>query len=245
MRPSFRYLIRIAATCTCSIAAAATHAADIDTINLLTPAEFRLLSEDLGALLSYKPLIPSEPLNLTGFDIGIAVTGTQLENRDIWRRAAGTQDVPSVLPLVGVRAHKGLPLNIDLGASYAVVPDSNVRVTSGELRWAVLPGSTLVPAVALRLGASSMSGVDQLEVRTVSYDVSISKGFAFLTPYAGIGRVNVKSTPSGAPLLQREDFGLAKVYAGLNIAFVPFALLIEADRTGDATSYGIKFGVRF
>jgi len=243
MRPSLR---RRLAALTCSVVAGATHAAEIDTLNLLTPDEFRLLSEDIGALLSYKPLIPSEPLGITGFDVAIAVTGTELENREIWRKLTlGSDSVPSVLPLVGARVHKGLPFDIDVGVGYAAVPDSNVRLASGELRWAVIAGGTLVPAVALRVSASRMSGVDELDARTLGYDVSISKGFANFTPYAGVGRVDVKTTPKGAPLLSRQEFGLNKVYAGINIALVPFALLIEADRTGDATSYGVKFGVRF
>jgi len=32
----------------------------------LTQSEFRQLSEDLGAALAYKALIPAEPLDITG-----------------------------------------------------------------------------------------------------------------------------------------------------------------------------------
>ncbi len=58
-----------------------------------------------------------------------------------------------------------------------------------------------------------LSGVDQLDLRTSSVDLSVSKGFAFLTPYAGIGRVDVRSSAPGT-LLKQEKFGLDKVFAG-------------------------------
>ena len=66
-----------------------TNAADnIDQITQLIQTDFRLLSEDLGAALSYKAVIPATPLGLTGFDLGVEVTATQLENRDAWDRAS-------------------------------------------------------------------------------------------------------------------------------------------------------------
>ena len=39
-------------------------AADINNIQALNQAQFRLLSEDLGAALSYKPLTPTTPLGI-------------------------------------------------------------------------------------------------------------------------------------------------------------------------------------
>ena len=52
----------------------------IDQLQNATQNEFRLISEDLGAALSYKPEIPTTPLGLTGFDIGAAISVTKLQN---------------------------------------------------------------------------------------------------------------------------------------------------------------------
>ena len=46
-------------------------AENIDQINQLIQADFRSLSEDLGAALSYKAVIPAKPLGITGFDLGV------------------------------------------------------------------------------------------------------------------------------------------------------------------------------
>ena len=226
-------------------AAPIARAADLNSLQTLTQPEFRLLSEDLGALLSFKPLIPSEPLGLTGFDIGVGVSGTVLENRSVWEKATGGSSVPSTIAVPSLRAHKGLPFDIDVGLSVSRVPSAGVTVTGGELRWAPLAGNAVLPAIALRASASAMSGVDQLKLRTLGFDVSVSKGFLFATPYAGLGTVNVKSKPEASSLKGDEDFNLAKVFAGVNLNLGLGNLAFEADKTGKATSYSAKFGFRF
>ncbi|MFZ2652593.1 MAG: hypothetical protein WA210_21035 [Burkholderiaceae bacterium] len=224
---------------------AASNAADINTLQQLTQAEFRGLSEDLGAALSFKPLIPAEPMGLSGFDIGFAVSGTKLQNRAVFQKAAAGASVPATLPVPSLRVHKGLPLNIDLGLSYAALPSSNIRLIGGEVRWAVLPGSVATPAVALRVSASSLSGVNQLDLRTTGLDVSVSKGFAVLTPYAGVGTVRVKSDAKGNATQTTESFNQTKLFGGLNLNFGLVNWAFEVDKTGQATSYGLKFGLRF
>jgi hypothetical protein len=220
-------------------------AAELNSLQLLSQAEFRLLSQDLGAALSFKPLIPAESMGITGFDAGVAVTGTRLASRAVWSKAAAGADVPSTLPVPTFRLHKGLPLDIDIGVSYAAVPSSNVKMIGGELRWAVLPGSALTPALALRASVNNLSGVDQLSLRTTSFDVSVSKGFALLTPYGGVGTVMVRSKPGAGTSLSEEKFSQTKAFAGLNLNLGLSNFTFEGDRTGGISSYGVKYGLRF
>lgn len=224
-------------------------AANLDTINSLLALpqpqlQFRLLSEDLGAALSYKPLIPAEPLGLTGFDLGIEVSATQLQNTAVY--AAVTRDSTDTLILPRLHVHKGLPFGFDLGVSYAAVPDSNIKLWGAEMRYAILKGGTATPALALRGSYTSLEGVSQLQFNTAGLDLSISKGFAIFTPYAGVGKVWVRSTPDvSIPLLVEEKFDLNKVFVGVNMNLAVINIAIEGDKTGAATSYGIKFGWRF
>jgi len=224
-------------------------AADLNKINTLTQTDFRLLSEDLGAALSYKGLVPAESLGITGFDIGVAATGTSLQHRDILAKAANGSTVPKTLPVTTVRVVKGLPFNIDIGAAVGTVPGTDLRVSGAELRWAILPGSTLMPAIALRGGVSYASGVDQLKLRTTSLDLSISKGFLMFTPYAGVGIVKVSSKYDGNNVdsqpMAKESFDESKVFAGVNLNLGLVNIAVEGDKTGDASSYGLKLGFRF
>ena len=59
-------------------------------------------------------------------------------------------------------------------------------------------------------------------------------GILNVTPYGGVGRVWVRSTPDGVPGLCRESFSQNKIFAGVNV-FLGFNLAFEVDRTGDTT----------
>jgi hypothetical protein len=227
-----------------AVAPLTAQAADITTIGNLTQTQFRLLSEDLGAALSYKPLIPAEPLGVPGFDIGVAVTGTDLKNPLLLSIASAGQSVDTLMPVASVRAHVGLPFGIDVGAAYSQATDSNIEFWGGELRWAFIEGSTALPAVAIRASYTGSTGVDQLKLETAGVDLSISKGIAMFTPYGGIGQVWVKSTPQGVPTLQEESFSQTKFYAGVNV-FLGVNFAFEVDSTGEIVTYGAKVGLRF
>lgn len=220
-------------------------AEDLNSLQALAQREFRLLSEDLGAALSYKGLVPAEPLGITGFDVGVAVTATSFKNVELLERAASGSDIPKTVPVPSLRIYKGLPLNIDVGLSYAAIPGTNVKMVGGELRWAVLPGSTTLPAVAIRASMTRLQGVDQLKLDTQGLDVSVSKGFAMATPYIGVGVNRVKSSPQGVPGLVEESFNQNKIFGGVNLNFGLANLALEADVTDSRTSYGLKFGLRF
>jgi hypothetical protein len=219
-------------------------AQEIDQLQNIVQGEFRLLSEDLGAALSYHAQIPTEPLGISGFDIGVGVTATRLEHLAILERVT-SDDADATLYVPTVRLHKGLPAGFDLGLSYASIPGSNIRFTGGELRYAILEGSATSPAIGVRGSFTKLSGVDQLALSTRGLDVSISKGFAFLTPYAGIGRVWVESDPQGTAGLITEKFSLTRAYIGIGMNLAVMNFNLEGARTGDATSYSLKLGWRF
>ncbi len=221
-------------------------ASNIDRLGDLAQSEFRLFSEDLGAALSYKALAPAEPLGITGFDVGLEVTATNLEHSSLFDLASSGSGF-NTLPAPKLHLHKGLPFNFDVGALLSAVPDSNIRLMGAELRYAFIEGGVTMPAVALRATYTRLSGVDQLDFDTRGVELTISKGFAMLTPYAGVGKVWSTSTPNlPSPVtLSEENFSQDKFYAGANLNFGLMNLAFEGDKTGDATSYGLKLGLRW
>lgn len=148
-------------------------AADLDSLGFLNQAQFRLLSEDLGAALSYKAILPAEPLGTTGFDLGVEVTAVSLENTVVFALASSSDSI-NTLYIPKLHLHKGLPFNVDIGAFFSAVPDSNINLWGAELHYAVLAGSTTMPAIAVRASYSQLNGVNQLEFSTTGVDVSIS-----------------------------------------------------------------------
>lgn len=206
--------------------------------------DFRNVSEDLGSALSYKGLVPAESMGITGFDLGLEITQTDLaKSAALWNTLTG--DDISNLYVPKLHATKGLPLDIDIGAFYSAVPTTDIKLYGGELRWAFMPGSTTMPAIAVRGSMTKLTGVSQLALDTKGLDVSISKGFAMFTPYAGVGQVWTTSTPDAATGLTEESFSQGKVFVGANLNFGLTNLAAEYDKTGEAQSVSLKLGFRF
>lgn len=214
-------------------------AANIDLANFTVQPEFKAFSEDMGAALSYKAIIPAEPLGITGFDIGLEATSTKMRNL---AQATGSSQTNLIVPKLHL--HKGLPFNFDIGAFYSSAPATNIKFYGGELRYAILEGGVAAPAVAIRGSMTKLTGIEQLALSTRGLDISISKGIAMFTPYAGVGRVWVTSTPNGVPGLSEETFQQGKVFVGGNLN-LGANLAVEYDKTGSTQSYSVKLGIRF
>lgn len=229
------------------LAASLPAAAKDLTIQGLSQDDFHKISQDLGAALSYKPLAPAEPLGLFGFDLGIAGTDTKIKNTDSFKNA-GAGDI-SDIAVPSARFNLGLPFGLDVGVMAGAAPSTNVRLYGGEVKWAFIKGSTTMPAVAIRGSYTKLGGVDQLDFNTKGLDLSISKGIALFTPYAGIGKVWVTGTPKDIPASftapSQESFSQNKYFVGVNMNFILINVALEADKTGDDTSYGLKLGFRF
>ena len=237
MKRTFAFLAALAAS-------APAFAQTLDTLGRLGQREFRLLAEDLGGVLAYRPQTPTEPLGISGFDLGVGVSAVSIQNEGLLERAS-SDGASSTLAVPTVRVHKGLPFGFDVGASYAAVPSSDIEFLGGELRYALLLGGVAAPALGVRGSMTTLRGIDELEVDTRALDLSISKGFAVFTPYAGVGHVWVEAEPKGVPGLRKEELELDKVFAGVGFRLALFNLNLEADRTGDVTGLSVKAGLRF
>lgn len=223
----------------------AAAAGDLSALGNLSQSEFRTVSEDLGAAFSYKPLSPTAAQGITGFDIGIEVTGTDISKSAAALSKAGASDSSmNTLLVPKLHVHKGLPLGIDLAAFMANIQPINANLFGAELRYALIDGGVTTPAVGVRAAYTSLSGASQLGFSTRSVDLSVSKGFTLLTPYAGIGQVWVDSRPS-AGALAAESFTQGKLFAGVNLNLGLLNLAFELDKTGNTQSWGAKLGLRW
>ncbi len=214
-----------------------------------TEAEFKDFSRDIGIAISYVPLAPAEPLGgaLPGFDIGIEYTGVSIDKNASYLKNAVTNpsDIPSSIPEAKAHVQVGLPvIPIDLGIVYGTAPDTDIKVIGYEIKWAFLPGSTVAPAVAIRGAYTKLSGVDVLDISTKSLDISISKGFAMLTPYAGIGEVWITSKTNNSPVNFSEDLAETKGFVGLKLGLGLINFVAEAD-FATVNEYSIRMNLHF
>ncbi|MES2899760.1 MAG: hypothetical protein V4723_08535 [Pseudomonadota bacterium] len=228
--------------CTLLLAAMAAPAIadDFDKLSLLSQSEFSKLSKDFISAGSYKAVSPAEPLGIIGFDVGVELTSTKLEHSDIWRKA-GADDSTLYLPKVHV--HKGLPFKIDVGASLSMVPGSDIKLIGAEIKYAILEGGVASPALSVRAAATRLFGVDELDMDTRSLELTVSKGFLNVTPYAGVGKVWGTVTPNVFNLKKETPTG-NKVFAGVNFNLGIANLAAEVDSTGGNKSASVKLGFR-
>jgi hypothetical protein len=225
-----------------AIACTPAHAADFPTVGTLAQDEFHRISQDLGAAFSYKGVTPATPLGLTGFDVGIEVTDTRMENSRLFSRAGAGEQSRLLIPKIHV--HKGLFAGLDIGAFVAAVPEVDATLFGGELRYAVMDDGLATPAVGLRLSGTKATGTGDLKINTAAADVIVSKRFTAITPYAGGGMVRIQSSVSGSPLAD-EKFNKGRVFAGVNVNLLAVNLAFEAEKMGDNTSLSAKVGWRF
>ena len=237
-----RHVLAAIGMCTLAVG---SHAEDNHSAALssLTQQNFRLLSEDLGAALSYHSITPPTSLGLSGFDPGFGLNTGRLTQPQIYRQATSSSEDMLYAPRVHLR--KGLPFGFDVGASYGELPGSDLQLIGAEARYALIPRSAVLPTIGLRASYSALRGSESLDLTTRTVDLSLSRGFSLLTPYAGIGTIWVDSTPYKNAGLEREQFSHDKYFIGANVNLRLMNIAVEADRTGDTTSYHAKFGWRW
>jgi len=215
---------------------------DIEIKSSISASIFKDFSKEVGLAISYLPLAPAEPLGILGFDIGVEVTAINIDKR-LWRNAL-TDNPPDTFILPRIHLQKGLPFGFDIGASYTKLPSSNIKVIGGELKWAIISGNAALPAVAIRGSYSTLSGVDDLDLETMGADISISKGFLFVTPYAGYGQVWIDSEEKVTPFRFKEKINVAKPFVGAKISLALINFVFQAD-FGDLPMYTARLNVGF
>ncbi len=218
-------------------------ATDLEGLADLDSGQFETLVENIAAATHYKAVAPVEPLGLIGFDISVGASVTDIDSNLLSLASQGSID-SGALALIRASAHKGLPFGIDVGASLAALPGTDFRVLGAEVRYALLRGSVVTPALAVRGTYSIVSGSDELDVSNAGLEIGISKGFLTLTPYAGIGVIRSSADPQDNFGLSDTEVTQRKLFAGININ-LGFNLGLEAERTGDHTSVSAKAGFRF
>lgn len=228
---------------------------DIKFSTGMTQSLFKDFSDQLGTALSYKPVSPAEPYGITGFDIGVEISALKVDDK-YWKYAIKNQDAPSFVYIPKLHAIKGLPFGIDVGLVYSQIPDTNVKYLGGELKYAIMKGSAVTPAVAVRGTYSQLTGVDQLDFKTYGAEATISKGLGLgvkLTPYAGVGANWFKSTPKGFAAnpfpaglgLKEENSTHYKAYLGARLTILLIAITGEVEYNDVTPVYSIKAGLAF
>ena len=98
---------------------------------------------------------------------------------------------------------------------------------STGLRW---PAVSL-PAMAIRGSYTRVLGGSDIDLETYGVDLSISKRVFFMTPYAGVGEVWIRSSTDSRALTTqfKETQNLSKAFVGVKFHLLLLSLVAEAD----------------
>jgi hypothetical protein len=222
-------------------------ASDIKFTDKITQEDFKHFIKEFGTAVLFNPNAPAEPLGMLGFDVSVEMVMTDInEDEGYWKKLVEDNDPYSILPVPRLHVQKGLPFNIDVGAMYVAVPDTNIKLWGIEAKYAILEGSSITPALSIRASYSQLQGVDEVELNTQSLDLLISKGVLMLTPYAGasIFRTNGSENSSLVALddVNETDY---RVLAGVQFSPLPLLILNGEVSLGEVPQYGLKIGLRF
>lgn len=222
-------------------------AGDIEFTDVISQEDFKDFTKEFGTALLFNPMAPAEPLGITGFDVSVETTLTDIsDDKEYWQKLVSDNDPYSYLPVPRLHVQKGLPFGIDVGGMYVSVPGTNIKLWGLEAKYAILEGSMVTPALSVRASYSQLEGVADVSLNTQSLDVLVSKGILMFTPYAGASMFNVNSSEN-SDLVELDDVNETGYRALAGVQFSPLPLLIINGEVsfGEVPQYGLKIGFRF
>lgn len=229
----------------CSLSFNALADNNISTLDFSSKAEFKKFGETVINVFGHKQVFPAEQLGLLGFDVGVSLSAVKT-NYKLGNQASKSDTVG----VYSVHANKGLPGGFDVAFNYNILNDSDATSWSGELKYALIEGGTAKPALAVSGHYSQSSGVKALDFNSYGVDLGLSKGFANLTPYVGVGYLQSEIDPTVTNIqhgvnLSKQNIGLVTYNAGLNINLMAMDVLVGYNQIGDLGTYSLKAGYRF
>lgn len=205
--------------------------------------QFEDYADSLSASHGYKALSDSAGPRALALDIGFDVATTKLE-RDSSLKSYSSKTSPNVLETPQLHINTRYSDGFNAGAFYSSVPDSDIQIYGGELRYSLMTSQrSYLPSLSVRGMYSQMIGMDDLFVTSTGLELSVSKGFNAFTPYAGVGTTWV----DGEYELDGNTSRLTqnKYFMGLQFKLGVFSLSAEAEQSGEESTIRAKSGIRF
>ncbi|MGA7617162.1 MAG: hypothetical protein WBX15_18510 [Thermoanaerobaculia bacterium] len=220
----------------------------------ITQDQFHQFSATVAQAIFPTPVNPARGGGLLGFDVGVAATAIPIDDNQAWwvNSVASRSDLTTSGYLVVPRivASKGIVFGT-LSASFAKIPNSDVKMIGGALDVPIIDGGLVKPTLAVRASYGQISGVDVFDLKTYGAEIFLSKGIGPITPYAGAGitRTNAKGTIEssaigGAPVTLSDDFQQGRYTLGVRLSLLIPKIVIEATQS-ETRSYAAKVSFGF
>ena len=216
----------------------------------LTQDQFHRFISQGGAALTFKSLAPASTLGKMNFRIALERGHTPVDQHDLaWINTFVHPDADcplgDVVAIPAFRASMGVTDNMDVGGIITYAPTANYGEAGGEIKYAFLPESDKLPAVAARATATFLLGVRDFDLSFYGIDVLASKRFSIVTPYLGFRETLLIGTETTDKVnLDTEHVFLAQGYAGVSVSYWALNLAAEYD-VSTVNTFTVALGVNF
>jgi hypothetical protein len=237
-------------------------------------SNFRGLMSELGVVMAPKIPMTAETLGFAGFSVSGELGFTQIShNKAFWNgveavspQSPSTARPDATLTTMGVFLRKGLWFPVpgfEVGGGVVSLLQSQMLSWQGYAKFALHEGyyDLPFPSVAVRAAMSYLTGTDQVDLKTTSFDAIVSKGFgvlktARLEPFGGLSLLVIKA--SGKPIdftplcdarqaaMGSAGGGCAAVQGGTNNDFLATVAFPGQDAITRYRFFGgakLKFGI--
>jgi hypothetical protein len=218
----------------------------------ITQEQFHTFSALVGQAIFPTPVNPGDSGGFLGFDIGLAITAVPIdENAAYWTKSVDSDLLQSgYLAVPRIIVSKGLGLG-NLSASYAEIPDTDVKMLGGAFDLPLIRGNVLKPTLVLRGTYAQLQGIDEFQLTTYGGEAVLGKGFGNITPYVAAGIAHVESEghitvpiPENPDLIFTDDFQKERYTAGLRISLLILKIVVEATQAEERTyAAKVSFGL--
>lgn len=207
-------------------------------------AGYHQVVRELGMSLTTRPLVPGETLGINGFAVNAGTTLSFIrtgtidgQNPSGWDLADPDEDPPIVLFLPWVNVQKGLPLSIEVGATFGWIAESRTGFLGVDGRWGLVEGYRQFPDLSVQVGYNGYIGNDELELGVLDFGAVLGYTLPFgvtqgihqaqFSPFVGAGIAQIHA----APRVDLSDSGIgdsiaevsgAKGQPGFDKQFAPF-----------------------
>ncbi len=186
----------------------------------LSRTEFITFMKEFVTIAGFKENRPAETFGIIGVEAGAGYEFFNTGKSSIWDDVYG-QKTGSNENGIFVHIRKGLLFNLDAGVRYGNLVNTETNYQSFELRYGIMRGSMLTPAVALTANYTVITGFEDMKGNILGLNLSASKGLGPWTPYAGIGVQRIMCEPFRVTGLKEEKENVIVKYVGFRFSFTP------------------------
>ena len=214
----------------------------INQLANLIDSQFRSFAENIGSSQSHKALAGSDNSGISALNVGVELATAKVERHSFLEEYT-SKDSPNTLYMPKFHVTTQQDDGWNAGAFYSSVPSSDIEIYGGELSYLMTSRHEYVPSLSVRGTYSQLTGYSDLSMTSTGVELSVSKGFSGLTPYAGVGTTRI----DGEYQLDGYSSSLThnKYFMGLQFNLGLFSLSAEAEQTDEEATTRAKMGYKF